>query len=336
VEKSFEHIDEIIAKFLAGEANAEEIALLHEWKNISEENQKEFLQFSKLYDASASLKEQIPVDTDAAWMHVKDVIAPHKAGKVIPIKKRNLRAPLLRIAAMLLIVGGIAVSLYLLSLSRNEKMVAIDSTNVIRSEVLPDGSTITLNKNSTLSYSSKSFGKKRLTHLKGEAYFDVKHDDSNPFVIEAANLIIQDVGTSFNVKAYEGAEWVVVSVISGEVKVTTVNEENLLLSAGDEVTYNTVSHALSKTEKTDPNISAYANRVFIFENAELKTVINVLNEVYDVRLKTENDSLLACRITVTFDNESIDQITDVIAETLGLELIKEKNTIIFKGNACKE
>ena len=92
---------------------------------------------------------------------------------------------------------------------------------------------------------------------------------------------------------------------------------------------------VSKKESVEENISAYADRVFVFENAELKTVVDVLNDVYDSQLTIENHKLDSCRITVTFDNEAIDDIATVIAETLGLEIKKSNEQIILSGNDCK-
>ena len=49
----------------------------------------------------------------------------------------------------------------------------------------------------------------------------------------------------------------------------------------------------------------------------------------------KNYKLDSCRITVTFDNEQIDDIATVIAETLGLEVKKTNEQIILSGNDCK-
>jgi hypothetical protein len=46
------------------------------------------------------------------------------------------------------------------------------------------------------------------------------------------------------------------------------------------------------------------------------------------------DHLTSCRLTVTFEDETIDEIADVIAETLGLTVSKSANAIILKGPAC--
>ena len=330
----FEHIDDIIAKFLAGEASADEIKLLEEWKSLSDENRKEVEQFARLFDESGSLKDVMPVDTDAAWMHLKETIRPPETGRVIPINSRSHWTTFLRIAAMVILVAGMAITVYLFTVPKKENLVAIEAIDSVRKELLPDGSEISINKNSTLTWSPDRYHKKRFVQLKGEAFFDVKHDESRPFIVEASGLKIEDLGTSFNVNNVDSTSTVIVSVVSGEVEVRAVDETRLL-AAGEEITYDLVKKTFGDKTETNPNISAYVNRVFVFENAELKTIMKVLNEIYETKLAVDNDALLTCRITVTFDNETIEEISNVLGETLGLTLRKENETIIFSGDGCR-
>lgn len=336
MEKRFENIDNVIARYLAGEADAADLVFLNDWRKLSAENEEEFSQTEKLYNAASSLRNVIPVDTDAAWLKLKkNISVQQEPGKVIPLKQTTSRSNFIRIAASILIVAGLGMLAFFLTLPSEDKLAEIKSDAVIRKEVLPDGSKVTLNKNTSLAYSTDHFSKKRIVKLKGEAFFDVVHDDSNPFLIEAADLKIEDVGTSFNVKAVENSGIAIISVVSGEVKVTTLTGQVFNLVAGEEISYNVNTKVITKNETIEENISAYADRVFVFENAELKTVVKVLNDVYDVRMVLENEKLDSCRITVTFDNESINDIAIVIAETLGLEIKKSNDQIILSGNGCK-
>lgn len=336
MDSRFENIEVLIAKYLAGEADAADLVLLNEWRKLSSENEIEFSQMEKLYNDSSSLRNVIPVDTDAAWMKLKNTISIQpEQGKIISIKPATSRINFIRIAASILIVAGLGMLAFFLTLPSEDKFAEIKSENVIRKEKLPDGSTVTLNKNTTLAYSTDHFSRKRIVKLKGEAFFDVVHDEKNPFLIEAADLKIEDVGTSFNVQAKENTGIAIISVVSGEVKITTLTGQVFNLVAGEEATYNVKTKIVSKKESVEENISAYADRVFVFENAELKTVVDVLNDVYDSQLTIENHKLDSCRITVTFDNEAIDDIATVIAETLGLEIKKSNEQIILSGNDCK-
>jgi len=334
VKDRFENIEEIIAKFLAGEANSDEIALLEQWKNVNSENRKYYDDCVKLFESGKDFSKSASVDVDAAWNRVHERISKNIKPKLIPINRNNSKSFFYRIAASIILVVGIGYILFELNDNSSSQTVLINTADTIKAELLPDGSTITLNKNSQLAYQQDQFSNKRIVKLKGEAFFDVLHDEANPFIVEAGDLKIEDIGTSFNVNANENSGIIIISVVSGEVKLSTINHHTLLLNAGDEGRYDVSSKSLSKSEFSDPNITAYTNKVFIFEDAELSTVLKVLNDVYDVKLKTQNANLLSCRITVTFDNETINEIAEVIAETLGLKIINDDHTIFFSGDAC--
>jgi ferric-dicitrate binding protein FerR (iron transport regulator) len=339
VDKRFEHIEDIVAKYLAEEATPVEIEILMEWRKASPENENKFLQFNKIFTESSSLKNIVSIDTDAAWIRLQNRLKlnEEKTGKVIPIKGRKQFSLFIRIAAVLLLAAGLGTVFYFLTDRLDSNFIQVATTDSTKEFLLPDGSNLTLNQNSSVAYKSGIFSRERRVKLKGEAFFNVVHDTSSTFIVEVGKLEIKDIGTAFNVKAIEGTGLVIVSVFEGEVQITTAESNSLFLKAGEEATYDVNAHSLEKSEKIDKNISAYKDKIFIFENADIATVIMTLNEIYSVNLELNpaESSIRNCRITVTFNNESIEIIAETIAETLGLELVKENNRIIFSGNGCK-
>ena len=97
-------------------------------------------------------------------------------------------------------------------------------------DTLPDGSFVTLNKNSSIHYPKKFPGRKRNIELKGEAFFTVTPDKEKPFVISVNDVTVTVVGTSFNIKSVSGKTQVVVE--SGIVQVTKNNKTIELKPAG--------------------------------------------------------------------------------------------------------
>lgn len=333
MKNNFENIEDIIAKFLAGEATPEEIQILEEWKAAHPDNAQEFRQMSSLFTESTGLKQALSVDTDTAWLKVQLAMQPGE-DKVIPIHRRNNLQAFLRIAAVLVLTVLLGTVAYFMFRPLAEPNVEIASQDNTQKTVLPDGSEIVLNKHSSIHYTSHGFSKKRIVKLNGEAFFEVKHDENIPFLVETGTLKIQDVGTSFNVKALPNSGIVIVSVVSGEVKMFTAEDKSLLLSAGEEASYNLKTKELLKSEAIDRNCAAYKDKIFIFENTELAHVVKTLNDIYGSHLVVGNEKISACRITATFNNEKVEDIAGVIAETLGLTLQKENGTISFLGNAC--
>ncbi|MBK6445166.1 MAG: FecR domain-containing protein [Bacteroidetes bacterium] len=334
MKNKFENIEDLIAKFLAGEASAEEIQILEEWKSLHADNLREFNQMNMLFTESATLKPLLSVNSDKAWLAIQQAIQLEK-GRVVQLHKRSNLQTALRIAAIFIFMAMIGAVIYFMTspLTGSEHEIATGDT--IQKSMLPDGSEITLNKHSSIQYASNAYSKKRVVKLKGEAFFDVKHNETVPFIVEAGELQIQDIGTAFNVNARQNSGIIFVSVVSGEVKIITAEDKSILLSAGEAASYNSATMELKKSEEIDRNASAYKDKIFIFENAELIHVLKTLNDIYYSDLRIGDDKISSCRITVSFNNEKIEDIADVIALTLGLSLQKSNGTITFHGDACK-
>ncbi|MDR1415641.1 MAG: FecR domain-containing protein [Odoribacteraceae bacterium] len=149
------------------------------------------------------------------------------------------RRPLARVAAVLLplLTAGVVTRALLIERETPTAiMVVKNSSPAPRQVVLPDGSGVTLNVSSSLSYDGE-----REARLEGEAYFEVVKDD-RPFVLTAGEVTITVLGTAFNVEAYPRGR-VKVTLHEGRVEVTR-GEERRVMSAGEVLTIDPRSGAL--------------------------------------------------------------------------------------------
>jgi ferric-dicitrate binding protein FerR (iron transport regulator) len=197
---------------------------------------------------------------------------------------------------------------------------------------LPDGSDVFLNKKTELTYAFDKKKKNHVVKLKGEAYFNIQHDDEKTFIIDAAGVFIRDIGTSFNVKAYPDSNTVEVVVEHGKVMFYTDKDSGVLLSANGKGVYNKSTKAFT-VEQPEENALAYKTKFFIFSNTDLHTAVRELNGVYDKKIVL-SQNLRGCHLTVSFNNEDIDEIASVMAETLGLTIQKSGNEIRLDGPGC--
>lgn len=69
---------------------------------------------------------------------------------------------------------------------------------------LPDGTEVTLNHFSSLTYPERFRGKHRKVTLKGEGYFEVSKSKEHPFIVQAEAVKVRVLGTHFNIEAYPG------------------------------------------------------------------------------------------------------------------------------------
>jgi len=327
-----EHIDDLIAKYLLSEATTAEIKQVEEWIALSEENQRYFKQMQTVLGKATNTNIQF--NTDAAWEKVKSQIdGGEKATKVIPINRSNTFY-YLRIAAVFVGVLLMSVIIYQV-INNNIQTVTLAASDKTLNDTLTDGTIVFLNKNTSIVSNYNPNKKTHNIQLNGEAYFDIHKKDKEEFIIETQGILIKDIGTSFNVQSYSTDKIIEVSVEIGEVILYSETDPGITVYAGEKGTYDKELRKFTKTTLTDLNALAYKTFKFRFTNTSLGEIINALNKVYDRQIQV-TDNIAQCKLTISFDNESIDAVAEVITETLGLSKTQSGNTIILEGNGCEK
>lgn len=325
---SNEHIDELIGKYLAGEATPEEAIWLDDWRQQSLENERHFAQLEKLFCATNGQNEPVRFNPDKAWKQVESRIKEQKQGRVIPLWANQWR-----VAASVAALVAFGAALFFI-LQPSPMYLELASTDRILTDTLPQGDIVHLNRQSTIHYAYHKRQKTAHIDLTGEAFFDLRNPDQTT-VVKTGNLMIRDIGTKFNVQHRTDRDTIHVSVLEGEVQLYTEENEGIAVKAGETGWYLQSTRAFEKFTSTPSNELSWKTRNFHFNNATLREVAQTLNAVYDTRFIIEQP-IENCRITVQFYNEQPEQIAEVIAETLGLEVVNEENKITFKGLGCAQ
>jgi len=329
-----EHIERLIVRYFSGEALPEEAIELDEWVDLSPENRKYFEEYRFIHQNTATEKRFIKVDTARGWDNVSRQMKPsarpsiQRVKAALPFYKKSW----VRIAASLLLLTGI--SLLLILYNRSENTILLPPTeltsndSIVTRQIAPTISTA-INKNTTIACSADRSGKKNEIRVSGEAYFDIRHSKDTSVVVKADETLIRDIGTSFNVRAYPSDDVVKVFVENGKVEFSTSENNGIIVSQGETGVYNKKEKKFALVIESDPNITAYKTRIFVFRNNSLPEVARILNNVYPKRLILADNDLADQKITVTFKNESIDSIAEVIAETLSLKVERDSTAIIL-------
>lgn len=324
-------IEDLIGKVLSNEATAEDLRAVEEWRKASPENEKYYSDMELIFSKAATNQVKIDFDADAAWKKVKS-----RLGNKTKKEARTVDFRPLRIAAgiVLIVAGGILAYRYFDQ--KPTQTLALVSDNQVVTDTLPDASTIVLNKHSSIEFSYSPKEKVRKVKLKGEGFFDVKHQEEKPFVIETDEALVRDIGTSFNIRSYPDKDTIEVVVQSGVVQFYTVNDPGMMINAGETGIYSKRAKVFAKLPKADTNVLAYKTRVFSFHATDLRSVVEQINEVYDSHIKLANEDIAKCQLTVTFRNDELDTMIEVITETLGLTAERnDKKEIILNGPGCR-
>jgi ferric-dicitrate binding protein FerR (iron transport regulator) len=191
-----------------------------------------------------------------------------------------------------------------------------------------DGSQIILNRNSKLKLENGFGSISRNVSLNGEAFFDVKRDTSIHFIIHAGNRMVTVLGTSFNVQHVQHTT--TVSVQSGTVKLSMDNDY-LILTAGEKGIINGSGDFL----KTTPELNDYSwfTDTLDFKNKTLQEVVKTLSKLAGKPVEV-NSKIAQCKLTLHIKYKKLEEVYDIIAETLDIKWKEENNQIIFTGNGC--
>ena len=307
-------------KHLLGEASPEEEQAVTEWMKENETHQEYYNQFKKIWDQSKTLASTSNVDVNMAWERFQNrTSGKHEPAKII----EHRRFSWLRIAASVILVAGFGIAAFML-VNKNtapKEMLAQTGQNVLI-DTLSDGSVITLNKRSTITYPSKFKGNTRAIALKGEAFFNVAPDKKKPFIISVNDVQVTVVGTSFNIKSENGNTEVVVE--TGIVRVTR-SGKTVELNAGEKILLSANDSVASKEAVSDKLYNYYRSKEFVCDETPLWKLVQVLNEAYDSKIIIGRKELNDKRITTIFYNEPLEKILEVIHLTLDIKVIKKED-----------
>ena len=285
---------------------------------IDDSNLAYYNQLKKIWDDSRQLALTSTIDENRAWQKFHQ--------RIHPVSVRRTGFGWMRIAVSVIILVGLGLLTYWIFNDHTKELTVVAQKTVLN-DTLPDGSVVTVNKGSSISYLPKFKGETRQVSLKGEAFFNVTPNKKKPFIISANDVQITVVGTSFNVKTSNGNTEVVVE--TGIVKVTRAGK-TVELRANEEVTVGTKDSILTKEKVSDQLYKYYRTKEFVCNDTPLWKLVDVINEAYNSHIVIGNPALQDMSITTTFNNESLEQVLNVISITFNIKVIKEGDNIILQ------
>lgn len=161
--------------------------------------------------------------------------------------------------------------------------------------ILPDGTKVWLNAASTLNYPTVFEQKKqRKVQLKGEAYFEVKHNASSPFLVETDQQTVEVLGTHFNINAYRDENNVSTTLLQGSVSVHA-GLSNLLIKPGEQ---SVLTHQKLSVKPVDvEDVIAWKNGLFQFSDERLESVMRKLSRWYNVEVEYRDEHIKEIPLT---------------------------------------
>lgn len=303
-------IDTLIARYFASEASETELEYLMEWIRESDENRKCFFELQDIWHGLNPSFEAVDIDLQNA--EEKILVKSGLRRKRLSWIKGFMKL-WSRIAAILLLPLILLVVYRYVKPANSQDAIREISTayGCSMKTVLPDGTAVWLNANSTLKYPSEFEAKRREVDLTGEAYFDVHSDAKHPFVVHAAGLDVEATGTEFNVNSY-GTGSTSVTLVSGNVNVgINGNDRRYDMVPGDYLKLHDGQVNIRKGCDTEKYCS-WRNGVLMFDDDTLQEICNRLEQIYNVRFDITDPKVAALRYCMTLRGENITEIMDLL------------------------
>ncbi len=218
----------------------------------------------------------------------------------------------------------------------NSNSAIVELNNIKGDKVfltLPDGSKVSLNAKSRITYPKKFDKLNRLVTLEGEAFFEVVKDSTKPFIINTSFISIEVLGTSFNLMAYSDESTIETTLVTGKVKINRENPltkkvQSVILSPNHKAIFVKESETFLM-DKVDVSVPiSWKDGVIVFDNELFETVVKRLGRKYDVNIELCDEKLKKYRYTFNVRNESLEQVLEIIKKTSAVRYSKVNGKII--------
>jgi ferric-dicitrate binding protein FerR (iron transport regulator) len=196
---------------------------------------------------------------------------------------------------------------------------------------LPDGTTIKLNNNSLLKVPENYLTDRRVI-LEGEAFFDVTRNEYLPFRIHTGKLMVEVLGTSFNVQATE--EEYFVSVVSGKVRVKDTVQHaasaEAILHERQALMYSSRTSTLEPVQY-NPDDLLWKDGILVFKNQSIRDIAAKLEQWFNVDITLESEQYIGSHYTAKYPRESLEEILIGMGTVLNFDFEIDNNHVLIKG-----
>ena len=268
---------DILYKFFEGKASPKEQRLIGQWLDESEKHKEVLVRERMVFDA----------------MIVSGGITDRQSVQSRKKRTRVVFMELLRVAAVILVmflVGGYIYVRKMEEIRLANNIVTVPVGQRVNLQ-LPDGTSVWLNASSEIIYPAYFSGSTREIHLNGEAYFEVEHTASNPFIVHTETFDIKVLGTKFNVEAYKGMEGFTTALMEGSVEVTDRKnkDKSVRLYPAQKVAFR--NGELCKSPIDNYDVYRWREGLICFKETRFADLMRQLEKNYGVRILINNEAV---------------------------------------------
>lgn len=318
--------EELITKFIENRCSDEELRLVKQWMDESDDNARQIFELEKTAMLAGSIKADNNTH-DRIWTSINKRISDD-----IERKARLKRLRIFRWSAAAAAFAGVLFCSVFLFRQTNVELIELTADNGTMTVTLPDSTKVWLKQYASISYPASFTDDRRNVSISGEAYFEVTHDASRPFTVEGKWLNVTVLGTKFNFNSSDDNENTV-SLVEGKVEVIpNNNKDGIMLSPGQKIEFNPNNGRMSVVNTNTSLDAVWHDKLIHFHNATVQEIASDLEALYDVEITIRpsvDKSNTYSGATVSY--ETVDSTLSAICETLPLSFTRRGQTIVLSG-----
>lgn len=310
-----------VIKYLDNEASENDLKEVLEWKD---NNQDEFESIRLIYENTPFEQKEFNPDVKREFVLGK-VRAEYR---LQPVGKRRILYYWLKAAAVF--AGLIAIGITLVYYNNSLKHEYANISDQIQEIYLPDGSLISLDKNSTLTYKNDWLSRfTRKVNLSGRAFFQIEKELSNDFQVRTTNTIVEVLGTKFTVS--DNFEKTQVILNEGEIRVTSdiVSESYLLTNPGEQLII--LESGSVKQGVVNQNLYfSWLHEKLNFSNCYVSEALDFLADSYNIQIELKDSNALNKQLFGSAPSDNPRLIVEAIAKITNKEIEEYQKLIILE------
>lgn len=195
---------------------------------------------------------------------------------------------------------------------------------------LIDGTEVELNSRSTFSFNNATNTNERNVALIGEAFFDVVKDKNRPFRVQSSDMLVEVLGTEFNISNYPDQEYTSTTLVEGSIRVSNPHNESKIIKPGYQAKLYRNQNAIETDVANVQIITAWTSGRMIFTNEKLENLLPKLNKWFNVEFKIEGAAINNFEFTgiLKRDND-LNHFLQMLKYTEGINYNIENNQVIL-------
>jgi transmembrane sensor len=340
-----ENFDQKLVNYMQGKCSPEEANEVQKWLSTPEGEKYLLSQMDQdmaLLERKPEILRSHPVQSLLLYHKITEAIASQQSitpeKPAIPLSPQRKRAYVSRWYQMAAVLTGLLLLAFASWLfwgkeSRITHQTAYGETKQV---TLPDGSTVFLNGNTSLSYAENwDEQQARRVWLDGEAFFSVAHTATHQqfFVHTSEDFNVEVLGTTFNV--LKRKDKTKVTLNSGKIRLNLKEEisaEPILMKPGELVEVNDASSKIIKKAVNPEIYSSWKSSKMAFEDTSLADIIVLLEQTYGLTVEISDPTLLGLKFNGTVPSDNVDILLEGLSQLFDLNIKRQNNHVTFNTN----